>query len=211
LACLAVFVAGWAACGAFAVTFYRWVDKDGNVHYSDAPPKDSKDASGPVTRVEVDPDRNVTAPLSPGAAAEERGSGKAKPAQDLLEQRRETRDALQARLDAAREKLEAAKAALASASAGDDETQVIQQKFGPAGQPPGTPDSSSGGGLGMGGMHGMAPRSNCTTNAKTKVTTCATVVGNEKYAERIAQLEEAVKRAELEVEEAERAYRRGVD
>ncbi len=32
------------ACGASAATFYRWVDKDGKVHYSDAPPKDAKDA-----------------------------------------------------------------------------------------------------------------------------------------------------------------------
>ncbi len=117
----------------------------------------------------------------------------------MLEQRRATRDSLQARLDAAREKLETAKAALAEASPGEDESQVIQQKFGPG-------QSTS-----MGGMHGMAPRSNCITNAKTKAVTCGAVVYSENYLKRVTELEEAVKRAELEVEEAERAYRQGVD
>ncbi|HXN15741.1 MAG TPA: DUF4124 domain-containing protein, partial [Usitatibacter sp.] len=39
---------------------YKWVDKGGQTHYGDKPPKDS---DGPVTRIEIDvPPDKVSAP-----------------------------------------------------------------------------------------------------------------------------------------------------
>jgi len=62
----------------------------------------------------------------------------------------------------------------------------------------------------MGGMLGMSPRSNCHTNAN-KTVTCATMVPSEEHAQQVAALEDAVKRAEAAVADAEVAYRKGVD
>jgi hypothetical protein len=43
------------------------------------------------------------------------------------------------------------------------------------------------------------------------VTVCPTIIPNQAYQERIAALEEAVRKAEDDVAAAETAYRRGVD
>ena len=40
---------------------------------------------------------------------------------------------------------------------------------------------------------------------------CPALVPSEAYYDRVRELEEAVKRAEAELDDAERAYRRGVD
>jgi hypothetical protein len=63
-------------------------------------------------------------------------------------------------------------------------------------------------------MHGMAPRSNCRTvvgSDRKRTTICPTIVPGPDYFERIERLEEAVRKAQAELDAAERAYRRGVD
>jgi hypothetical protein len=209
-------IAAFAALSADALgaAFYKWIDAQGNVHYGDQPPKGFK---GEVTRVEVDPAANEVSVQSPAAKAEARGA--VKPGPDLLEQRRATRARLEANLASARERLDLAKQALAQFTA-DGSGQVIQQTFDPSVAPPGTPPGgtpaagSAPGTLAppsMGGMLGMSGnRSNCHTNAN-KTVTCAGLVPNEEHTQHVAALEDAVKRAEADVAEAEVAYRKGVD
>ncbi len=201
------------AGGAMASSFFRWVDPDGNVHYGDHPPKNALE----LRRIEVDaaPDPQAPPPSSAAVPAAEPREGR--PAPGLAEQRRATREALDARLQSAREKLDLARAALANAgSPGDDERDIVQQRHevGTSGRPDSPDSENSGGGLGTGGMLGMAPRSNCREAVGKdgkKVIICPTMVPNDQYRERIAALEEAVRKAEQEVADAERAYRRGVD
>ena len=211
---LALVAIATCASGAFAATFYKWTDAQGQVHYGDTPPKGF---TGEVTRVEVDPGEHVATP--PGGYSKEQRATLGVPAApagpDILEQRRATRAALEARLDAARAKLDAAKAALADAT-GQGSGQVIQQTFDPGRQPTGTPLPSNANGTvptqpSMGGGLGMsANRSNCRVNAN-KTVTCAALVPSEEYQQHVASLEDAVKRAEQEVSDAEIAYRKGVD
>jgi hypothetical protein len=63
-------------------------------------------------------------------------------------------------------------------------------------------------------MHGMAPRSNCRQekdkNGQT-IVMCPTAVPGAEYHDRIARLEENLRRAEEELAAAEEAWRRGVD
>lgn len=201
------------ACGAMADSFYRWTDQAGNVHYGDKPPKNAAD----LTRIQIDTPAKVEAPPSPPPAIPGAELRPLPPEQDLAAQRRATREALDARLQSARKKLDLARAALAEASAPDvDERDVVQQRHevGTSGRPDSTDSENSGGALGTGGMLGMAPRSNCRDSIGKdgkKVVICPTMVPNEKYAQRMAGLEDAVRRAEEEVADAERAYRRGVD
>jgi hypothetical protein len=202
-----------AAWGASGNSFYKWTDKDGNVHYGDKP---AKGALG-VTRIEIDPAPIVQAPALPPANQDTEASRKEASVPDLATERRTTREALDARLHQAREKLDLARAALAEASSpGDDERDVVQQRreVGTSGRPDSPASENTGGALGTGGMLGMAPRSNCRQAVGKdgkKMVICPTMVPNQKYAERMAGLEDAVKRAEEEVADAERAYRRGVD
>jgi len=199
-----------AAGDAFAATFYKWTDAGGDVHYADHPPKGF---TGEVTRIDVDPAVNQATVPSPGAKAEARGT--AQPGPDILEQRRATRARLEANLAQARDRLDLAKQALADYT-GQGSGQVIQQTFSPAAAPTGTPppanaDGSAPGAPSMGGMLGMSGnRSNCHVNAN-KTVTCAGLVPNEEYQQKVAALEDAVKRAEEAVSDAEIAYRKGVD
>jgi hypothetical protein len=64
-----------------------------------------------------------------------------------------------------------------------------------------------------GGMHGMTERSNCRVegSGNQKILMCPTSVPTEEYRERVARLEEAMRKAEAELEAAEVAWRRGVD
>ena len=130
-------------------------------------------------------------------------------------QKREERRKLEASVSAARIKLEAAKAALdAGGAPQDDERQVVQQRVETGRPAPGPGSASTGGMLGMGGMLGGAPRSNCTTVKGADgrvVTTCPTQVPNDAYYDRIRKLEDDVRAAEEGLEAAQRAYRRGVD
>lgn len=178
---------------ALGATFYKWIDRDGTVHYGDAPPKGY---TGVVTPIEVDPAAHTVAPaakpiekppvpVEPGVVAQP-------PAQpDLLTQRRQTRARLEADLARAQERLDLARKALAEAgNPQEDEWQVT------VGGPP--------------GAGAQVPRSNChaTTDGRT---ICPGRVPSAEYYARVQQLEDQVKRAELAVQDAERAYRRGVD
>lgn len=187
LAGLAAAALAWSATDAGAVTFYKWTDKSGQTHYSDAPPK-GVDA----TRIDVDPGAHTVAP--PPAAkrsAEERAVAPAPQPGDYLQQRRETRDRLEAGLAAARQRLELARAALAEgAEPQEDEWHgIVSRQLGPGPQ---------------------VARSNCHTDANGGVV-CPGRVPSEEYYKRLDRLQQDVQAAELAVEEAERAYRRGVD
>jgi hypothetical protein len=184
-----------ASSFAGAQTLYRWIDAEGKTHYGDRPPKN---AVG-VSKVDTGPETNaLSAPLVPAPkATPAAGDAPQKAATaDVATQRRETRERLEADLKRARENLELAKKMLAEG--GDmmeDERQAVQQQ---AGRPPVT----------------ATARQNCrqvTGKDGKPALMCPASVPNEKYYERIAQLEEAVRKAEEEVATAETAYRRGVD
>lgn len=206
-----------AFCGdAAAQVLYKWVDIDGKTQYSDRPPKSF---AGPVTRIEPD-EQPAAAPRAPQKAAAKPGDAAAAqetaaPPSDYSAQRRALRRKLEADVTNARAKLDFAKAALEAASSpNDEERQVVQQRVEKRRPAPGPGSASTGGMLGSGGMHGGAPRSNCTSVKSSDgriVTTCPTSVPNEAYYDRVKQLEDAVKAAEEELSAAELAYRRGVD
>lgn len=181
---------------AAAQTFYKWVDKDGKVHYSDKPPAGFK---GEVTRMETDL-APTPAKAPPPKPAKVEGDDDEKKPPDLNTRRRMERERLAARLAAARAKLEQAQKALAD---GDDpqegEKQIVQQRHArDERRPERTP----------------APRQNCMSQKASDgrpIWNCPTPIPGEAYFTRHKALEDAVRQAELEVEEAERAYRRGVD
>ena len=196
-----------AAPAAWAQVLYKWTDKDGKVQYADKPPLR---ADGPVTKIEIDvkadPDTTVRPPrpADVGPASSE-----------IAAKRRLVRTQLAAAVARTRDRLEAAKTALAAADAPlEDERQVVQQRVDRARPQPGPDSQSTGGMLGMGGMLGGADRQNCRVEQQAdgrKVTTCPTSVPSDAYYERVQRLEEAVRRAQADVDEAEEAYRRGVD
>ncbi len=201
-------------CDAAAQVLYKWVDGDGKTQYSDRPPKNF---TGPVTRLEPDeqPPPPVTRAIpKPVAKPAERAEEPVAAPLDYAAQRRDLRRKLEADVANARLKVESAKAALEAASAPtDDERQVIQQKVQKGSPAPGAGSASTGGMLGMGGMHGGAARSNCKTvkgNDGKIVTTCPTMVPNDAFYDRIKGLEDALKAAEEELEAAEQAYRRAL-
>ena len=192
---LALFASFFAA-GAVAQTLYKWTDKDGKVHYADKPPTNFK---GEVTRIEADV---VPAPVAPLPKPQARpAAGEENPkASGIGEKRRADRERLAARVTAARAQLEKARAELAAGEGiGDDEKQIVQQHHprnarNPAQTPP--------------------PRQNCMTDKAPDgraVWNCPTPIPGESYYARQKTLEEAVQKAEEELAEAERAYRRGVD
>jgi len=188
-----------ASAAALSQTLYRWTDEQGKTHYGDRPPKG---AIG-LVRVDTGPENTntvVPAPAppvppvirKPAPVAEAPKEGVA----DRATQRRTTRERLQAELNRARDNLEAAKKKLADGGdMQDDERQTVQQR---GGRPPVTAQA----------------RQNCRTetgsDGKTSLM-CPVTVPNDQYYDRMAKLEDAVKRAEEEVAAAEAAYRRGVD
>jgi hypothetical protein len=191
------FLGFFPGTGALAQALYKWTDKDGRVQYADKPPAGFK---GEVTRIEIDA---VPTPVKPAAAP----PSKAQPDDDAKEKvldpaakRRAERERLSARLAAAREKVEKARADLAGGEGIlDEEKQIVQQHHArDAKRPQNTP----------------APRQNCmgeTTSAGRTVWNCPTPIPGEAYFDRQKTLEEALQKAEEELAEAERAYRRGVD
>lgn len=217
-------VAVWAVvsvASAQAAELYRWSDAAGGTHYGDKPPKGALN----VQRVDVDtagstmPSRPARA--TPGAPAAARTDATAAPAPDLLTQRRATRARLEGNLAAAQARLDLARKNLAEANElRPDEQQVVQQRLDNAapgsGVGPGnTPADATQPQGAHGGLMGLYPnRSNCTNtkgaNGKP-VTICPTIIPNQAYQERMAALEEAVRKAEEELAAAETAYRRGVD
>ena len=178
---------------AAAQTMYRWTDAQGRVQYSDRVPKDFK---GEVTRIEADaqplpaPTPKPTPPKAEPTAMPE------KPAGDLNSRLRATREKLAADVERARERLDAAKKARDGDTGPDvDERQVVQQRFAKGTQP-------------------ATPRSNCRqvagADGKAQLM-CPALVPGEGYYTRVKELEEAVARAEEDLERAEQAYRRGVN
>ena len=204
---VAILLALALAAPAYAQVLYKWTDKDGKVQYADKPPVRF---NGTVTKIDIDvkPDPDTRPapqrPVDVGPASS-----------DLVAKRRAIRTALAAQVARARDRLEAAKTALAAADAPlDDERQVVQQRLDQARPQPGPDSQSTGGMFGTGGMLGGADRSNCRVEQQAdgrKVTTCPTFVPGEAYYDRVQRLEEAVRRAQADVDEAEEAYRRGVD
>jgi len=183
--------------GVLAQTLYKWTDKDGRVQYADKPPANFK---GEVTRMEADA---VPPPLKPAArpAAKTQADEEEKDkVPDTATRRRAERERLSGLLAAARAKVEKARSDLASGEdVLDEERQIVQQHHPrDAKRPQNTP----------------APRQNCmgqTTPEGRTVWNCPTPIPGEAYFERQKALEEALQKAEEELAEAERAYRRGVD
>src|SRR6185312_7676578 len=104
-ACLALAAWTWSAGDALAVTFYKWTDAQGKVHYADAPPKEYASAA---ERVDIDPGAHTVAapkakPVEPVLPAVAQPA-----APDILTQRRATRARLEKNLEQARERLELA-------------------------------------------------------------------------------------------------------
>jgi outer membrane protein TolC len=120
-------------------------------------------------------------------------------APDPLTQRRLTRDRLEKNLEAARARLDLAQKALAeTVSPQEGELQVTQGQPLPEGSA--VPQAASG-------------RSNCTSIATPNGArvVCPHLVPAEQYYERIDRMQEQVRLAQQAVEDAELAYRRGVD
>jgi hypothetical protein len=193
-ASLALLLAAALAAGAAAAqVLYKWVDEQGKTQYSDRPPKAFK---GEVIRIDTEVEKST---LPPAPAPLPASAGKVAPAaqgEDIAAKRRATRARLEERLTKARDKVAAAKTALEQGQAPEpEERQIVQQRT--AG----------------GGMHGMAPRSNCRVegSGKNKTLMCPTFIPTPEYHDKVARLEEDVRKAEDELAEAERAWRRGVD
>ena len=179
---------------ALAQTMYRWTDSQGRIQYSDRMPKDFK---GEVTRIEADVQPPPAAPaLRPAPVKAEPAKAVEKAGEDRNSRLRATREKLAAAVDQARARLDAAKKARdGDEGPGVDERQVVQQRFAKGTQP-------------------ATPRSNCrqVTGADGKPQLmCPSVVPGEAYYARAKELEDAVAKAEEDLDIAERAYRRGVD
>ncbi|HET7731905.1 MAG TPA: DUF4124 domain-containing protein [Usitatibacter sp.] len=191
-ACIACALA--LGLAAHAQVLYKWTDAQGRVQYSDQPPKNFK---GEVTRIEPDvpADKPAAPPKAPPRAdAPKPGDG------TLIEtaaRRRALRESLQENIDRARARVEAARKALdASKEPGEDDRQIIQHRSA------------------KGGMLGMAPRSNCRDEkgADGKVVRiCPASIVRPEYLERVAGLEEELRKAEAALESAQADYRRNVD
>lgn len=173
---------------------YRWTDAQGRIQYSDRPPKDFK---GEVTKIEADVQPPAPPPIAkPAPPRIEPAKAAEKPAGDLNSRLRATREKLAADVDRARERLDAAKKARdGDAGPGVDERQVVQQRF-PKGTQPAT------------------PRSNCRqvagADGKAQLM-CPALVPGEAYYARVKELDDAVAKAEEDLEAAEQAYRRGTN
>jgi hypothetical protein len=188
------------ADAAAQTVYYRWVDKDGKTQFSDKPPPAT--FKGEVIKVPLDALADPVPRAMPPATApaKARAAEVEEKAPDLNTRRRQQREALEARVLQARANLEAAKKALEEGdSASDEEKQYVRQNF-PRNekQPQRTPP----------------PRSNCmsdkTSDGKT-IWNCPRPIPTLAYYERQQRLEEAVRKAEEELSEAERDYRRNVD
>ena len=183
------------ALPAIAQVLYRWVDADGRTQYSDKAPKGFK---GEVTRIDTEVEKSTMPPSkapmpAPAPAAAKPAAG----TEDIGAKRRATRTRLEQRLASARANVDAAKKALTESEVPqDEERQVVQQR------------------LTTGGMHGMAPRSNCRTEVGKdgrKHQMCPVQVPTPEYHDRVAGLEANLRKAEEELADAEQAWRRGVD
>jgi hypothetical protein len=190
----ALLLALFLAAPAAAQTMYRWTDAQGRVQYSDRPPKDFK---GEVTKIEADVQPPMPTPVAkPPPARTEPAKPAEKADGDLNSRLRATREKLAGDVERARERLDAAKKAREGDSGpGVDERQVVQQRFAKGTEP-------------------ATPRSNCRQvpgkDGKPQLMCPALVPGDAYYA-RLKELDDAVAKAEEDLERAEQAYRRGVN
>lgn len=186
-AALVAAVACLVVAEAGAQVLYKLIARDGKVTYSDHAPKNF---DGQVVRIETDTASNVL-PSRPAAAAP------ASPATSVANQRAANRESLEKALRAAQAKVDAARKAKAEGGEpGSDEMQVIQKRYAPlkAGQDP--------------------PRANCRNAldaAGKPYLLCAAQVPGEAYYDRQKRLDGELEQALAELEQAERAYRRGTD
>jgi hypothetical protein len=183
--------------GAIAQTLYKWTDKDGKVQYADKPPVNFK---GEVTRIEPDAVPDPLKPVAKPPPRPEAELDEKEKAPSTAARRRAERERLAERLAAARAKVEQARAAVSDGEAVQQEEKQIVQQHHPrnARRPESTPP----------------PRLNCMGEQAADgraVWNCPTPIPNESYYARQKTLEEALQKAEEELAEAERAYRRGVD
>ncbi len=178
------------AMPAAAQVLYKLTDRQGRVTYSDSVPKNY---DGTVQRIEPpDPVSNV---LPSGKPPEAQKAPAA--ATGMAGDRRQKRDELERRLRAAQARVEAAKKAV---ELGEEpqpgEMQTVQRRHAPLkrGESP--------------------PRPNCfeavDPNGVASLI-CPQQVPQDAYYERRRKLDEELRLAERELEEAERAYRRGTD
>lgn len=196
---VAASAAAFAADMSAQTYYYRWVDKEGKTQFSDKPPANFK---GEVTKVPVEAMDPVRVPTAPAKVPKKASTSleTEEKAPDLATRRRAQRELLAARLSQARQNLEAAQKALADGEGTtESEKQFVRESFARSDrQPERTP----------------APRGNCmatkTSDGKS-IWNCPRPIPNDAYFDRQQKLEEAVKKAEEELAEAERAYRRGVD
>ena len=198
-AALAAALLALVATRAVAQAMYRWADADGHVHYSDHLPKGY---TGPFTVIQADKPATPSAPGTPGYVppqpipAAQPTEATPAPPEDIATKRRETRRALEVRVQKARERLAEAKKAREDGDAlQDDEHQIVQRTGRPA-------DFATVG------------RSNCTYSKDARgnpVAMCPSLVPSGAYWDRIKGLDDAVKNAEAELDAAQEAYVRGVD
>jgi len=192
-ACVAAACATLVLHAAETRTLYRWVDAQGRTQYADKPPAGFK---GDVTRVEVDLEANTRpAPAvtpAPARIAPDVLRDVSPPPPDIAKARREKRAKLEAAVRAAQQKVATARAALESGvDPQEGEQQTIQRRYAKA----------------------PASKSNCRTvteNNKQSIV-CPALAPNAQYYDRQRDLEEALRKAEEELSEAQAAYRRGVD
>jgi hypothetical protein len=201
------------AAATAAQVLYKWTDSSGKVVYSDRPPP--KGFQGTVSRIESDP-------MPPPVVVEPREAAPAaKPATtpDLATRRRETRERLQAQVDAARARVEVARKALEDAqSPGEDDRRVIQRRIDPststvANRVPGVVDPDVNAVMG-GAPTGPSPKGACRSykgQDGKEYNICAKSILSPEYHERVEKLEEALRLAEQQLDAAQEAYRRGVD
>ena len=170
-------------------TLYRWTDAQGRIQYSDRPPPAS--FKGEVTRIEVETDGNTSAPEAPRAPRVAPDVLK-DVTPDINRQRREKRAKLEEAVRQAEKRVAEAKAALEQGGEmKEDEQGVIQRRYAKA-QP---------------------NKANCRVVAEgeKKVVICPAITPNEQYYERQKGLEDALRKAEEDLSDAQLAYRRGVD
>jgi Domain of unknown function (DUF4124) len=111
-----------AASGASATTFYKLIDSNGKVTYSEKPPKDF---DGKVIRLDIDPNANTATLAKPPPAKGESGP-RGETANERIIRSRPGQDS-DARIAEAKERLDAARKALAdaAANAGDEDYQFV--------------------------------------------------------------------------------------
>jgi hypothetical protein len=168
---------------------FKLVDRDGRVTYSDSVPKNY---GGTVVRIESDASPSPMPAVKSGEVAPKAATGS-----KMAEDRRRIREDLEKKLRAAQARVEEARKA--KAEGGEplpEEMQTIQHRYAPlrSGEQP--------------------PNANCFAASDASGApslNCPSRVPQESFYDRQKKLDEDLKRAEEELELAERAYRRGTD